>query len=235
MKIGLVLLNRNEEGCLPVVLPRIPRDAVDLAFAVDGRSTDRSVEILRAHGYEVVFQQASGRGEAFSYAFEYARGLADALIFFSPDGNEDPDDIPEFRPLLESGADMVVGSRMMPGGVNEEDSSFFRPRKWANLAFSWLAYRTWGRHQPKISDPINGFRAITMSAWDRMGRPSGPQLTVEYQCSIRAYKLGLRVVEFPTVEGARIAGETKAKSIPTGLHFMRLYLDELRRPRTPHI
>ena len=39
-------------------------------------------------------QNKKGRGEAFRLAFEKSTG--DALIFFSPDGNEDPKDIPLF-------------------------------------------------------------------------------------------------------------------------------------------
>lgn len=228
MRLGLVILNRNEEEGLRTVLPAIPFEAVDLAFAVDGGSTDESPALLRDAGVRVVDQQSPGRGEAFRIAFENARGDADALIFFSPDGNEDPRDIPRFRPHLEDGADMVIASRMMEGAINEEDDGFWRPRKWANLAFSELAYRTWGKGGPKITDPINGYRAITVDAWDRMD-PDGPGYTIEYQTSIRAYKLGLRVDEFPTVEGQRIGGESDAKSIPTGLKFISLYRYERDR------
>jgi glycosyltransferase involved in cell wall biosynthesis len=227
MKIGLVILNRNEEEGLSSLLPRLPFDAVDLVFAVDGGSSDRSPELLRKAGVRVVDQVSPGRGEAFKIAFEEARASADALIFFSPDGNEDPQDLPRFRPFLEHGADMVIASRMMEGAVNEEDRGWWRPRKWANLAFSSLAYRTWGHGGPKISDPINGYRAITMDAWGKMN-PDGPGYTIEYQTSIRAYKGDLRVAEFPTAEGQRIGGESKAKAVPTGLRFLRLYGDERR-------
>lgn len=229
-RIGLVILNRNEAEALPHVLPRIVQDEVDLAFAIDGRSTDRSPALLREHGFHVLDQHSPGRGEAFRLAFAQARDQADALIFFSPDGNEDPADIPKFRPLLDAGADMVIASRMMPGAVNEEDTHWFRPRKWANKAFSLMAKVTWGRRQPKITDPINGFRAITVDAWDRLA-PDGPGYTIEYQTSIRAYQLGLKVIEFPTVEGQRIGGQSDAKALATGIRFLRLYCAELARRR----
>lgn len=228
MKIALAVLNRNEEGAVPVVVPQLPLDAIDYVFAVDGNSTDGSPAILRQQGVNVLEQRSPGRGEAFRIAFEHARDRADALIFFSPDGNEAPADLPRFRPLLEGGADMVIASRMMPGAVNEEDSRRFRPRKWANLVFAWLAWQIWGRKQPKITDPINGYRAISVAAWDRM-KPDGPGYTIEYQCSIRAYRHKLRVAEFPTVEGQRLGGESNAKAIPTGLRFLRLLWVEVTR------
>lgn len=227
MRVGLAILNRNEEAALPVILPRLPRGAVDLCFAVDGGSTDRSLEIFAEHGVDVLPERSAGRGEAFRIAFAHARGQVDALVLFSADGNEDPADIVRFRPLLEAGADVVIASRMLPGSVNEEDGQRFPVRKWANQAFREAARLRWGLRQPRISDPINGFRAFTVGAWDTLAL-DGAGYTIEFQSSIRAYKHHLRVVEFPTAEGQRIGGESGARSIPTGLRFLRLLLDEHR-------
>jgi glycosyltransferase involved in cell wall biosynthesis len=226
MRIGLAILNRNEEAALEKILPRIPVEAVEGVFAVDGDSTDGSVAVLRRYGIEVLTQDTPGRGEAFRVAFREAEDRFDALILLSPDGNEDPGDIPRFRPLLEGGADMVIASRMTDGAVNEEDSRWFRPRKWANLAFVWLAWITWGRRGDRITDVMNGYRAITIDAWKRLN-PDAQGYTIEYQASIQAYKRRLKLREFPTVEGQRIGGASGAKSIPTGLRMVRLYLSEL--------
>lgn len=221
-----MILNRNESEALPQILPAIPRDTVELIFAVDGNSTDGSQDILKSHDIPVVIQTATGRGEAFRLAFDHAGMDVDALIFFSPDGNENPADVPRFREGLEADSDIVIASRMMSGAVNEEDDSWFRPRKWANIAFNWLAYLTWGRHQRRITDGINGYRAITRSAWDRMAL-DGSGYTIEYQSTIRAYKNRLRVTEFPTIEGQRLGGESNAKAIDTGIQFIKLYFTEL--------
>jgi hypothetical protein len=43
----------------------------------------------------------------------------------------------------------------------------------------------------------------------------------------------LAVSEFPTHEGARIGGESHAKSLPTGMQFLRLYWTELKRSSRP--
>lgn len=227
MRVGLAILNRNEEAALPVILPRLPRDAVDLCFAVDGGSTDRSLAIFAEHGVDVLPERSAGRGEAFRIAFAHARDRVDALVMFSADGNEDPADIARFRPFLEGGAEIVIASRFLPGSVNEEDGQRLPVRKWANQAFREAARRRWGLGQPRISDPINGFRAFTVAAWDKLAL-DGEGYTIEFQSSIRAYKRRLRVAEFPTAEGQRIGGESGARSIPTGLRFLRLLRDEHR-------
>ena len=74
---------------------------------------------------------------------------------------------------------------------------------------------------------INGYRAVTRQAFARMGVDTDG-FVVEYQMSIRAMKLGLRVVEIPTHEGDRIGGRSTAKSLPTGLVFLRFLIRELR-------
>ncbi|MFQ5506596.1 MAG: glycosyltransferase family 2 protein [Planctomycetota bacterium] len=224
MKLSLVLLTYNEIDGLRTLWDRIPFDAADEAFAVDGGSTDGTLEFYEERGFRVHEQKSrKGRGEAFRIAFSDARG--DALLFYSPDGNEDPSDIARFREPLEAGADMVIASRMMKGAHNEEDGQFLKPRKWANNAFNFMANVTWNRGR-YVTDTINGFRAITKEAWHTI-RPDGPGYTIEYQSSIRAFKSRLKVIEFPTREGARIGGESYAHSIPTGLRFVRLYLREV--------
>jgi glycosyltransferase involved in cell wall biosynthesis len=227
VRISLVLLVRNEIVGLRALLDRVLAHDVEEVLVVDGHSTDGSAEFLRARGLRVIVQDRPGRGRAFSLAFEAASG--DALVFFSPDGNEDPADIPRFLPHLRAGCDMVIGNRMSDGGVNEEDRRTFRWRKWANLAFGALANATWNRGE-RIRDTINGFRAITRSAWTRL-RPDGRGYTIEYQCSIRAMKLGMRVAEFPTVEGPRLDGRKGSGSVSTGIAFLGTYLRELRLGR----
>lgn len=234
MKILLCLLTHNERPCLEVVFPLIPRPGpaagFDTLIAIDGGSTDGTLEFYRERGIPVVAQSRRGRGDAFLKAFELLD--ADAYIFFSPDGNEAVADLPKFRPLLEAGADLVVASRMTKGAVNEEDEKFFRWRKWANLAFNWLANLLFRRTGSYVTDSINGYRAITRSA-ARILALDALDYTIEYQMTIRALKNRLRIVEFPTVEGSRVAGGTGAPSIPTGLRFLGCLWSECRRRDPP--
>jgi len=222
MKLSLVILTYNEIYGIRALLDKIPRGPVDELLAVDGGSTDGTLEFFSEKGVSVHRQEKKGRGEAFRVAFEKATG--DALLFFSPDGNEDPADVPKFRPLLEQGYDMVIATRMVKGAHNEEDEALFRWRKWANNAFTMMANWTWNRG-PFVTDTINGYRAITRVAWRKLALDE-PGYAIEYQSSIRAFKLGLRIAEFPTYESGRLDGREGSPSIQTGLAFLKLYFGE---------
>lgn len=226
MKISLVLLTLDELPGLEALFDQIPFDAVDEAFAVDGGSTDGTLEFYEARQFPVLNQVSRGRGEAFRMAFEHASG--DALLFFSPDGNEDPKDIPNFRIFLEGGADLVIATRMTKYAENEEDHLFFRWRKWANLTFNLMANAVWNRQGNYVTDSINGYRAITKDAWNKLN-PDGTGYTIEYQSTIRALKNKLKIAEFSTREGQRIGPEKGSPSIQTGLAFLKLFQKELSR------
>lgn len=228
MHIALCLLTRNERDCLEIMFPRLPAPGPDAGFdslhAIDGGSTDGTLEFFAEHGVGVIGQSDRGRGHAFQLAFREIE--ADAFIFFSPDGNEDPADLPRFRPLLEAGADIVIASRMMAGARNEEDDQVLRLRKWANNAFNLMANLAFRRSGPFITDTINGYRAITAEAAGVLALDA-PDYTIEYQMSMRGLKRRLNIVEFPTYEGDRVAGDTQAHAIPTGLRFIRAFWREL--------
>lgn len=228
MKIALCILTRNERACLEVVFPAVlaatATAGFDKVYAIDGGSTDGTVEFFKQHDIPVIGQSLRGRGEAFNIAFRTIE--ADAFVFFSPDGNEDPQDLSRFKPLLEQGADLVIASRMMKGARNEEDGQLLRWRKWANNAFNLMANLAFRRSGPFITDSINGYRAITANA-ARQLQLDASDYTIEYQMTMRALKARMRVVEFPTIEGQRIAGETQAQSIPTGLRFLWAFGREL--------
>jgi len=229
MKVALCLLTYNERPCMEKIFPLIPAPSIDSGFdelvAIDGGSTDGTLDYYREHAVPVIGQSRRGRGDAFLLALEQVD--ADGYIFFSPDGNEDIRDLPKFKPLLENGADLVIASRMMKGAVNEEDIHFLKPRKWANNALNLLANILFRKRGPFVTDSINGYRAVTRRAAKEL-RLDAPDYTIEYQMTIRALKKRMAIVEFPTREGQRVAGETGASSFPTGIRFLNRLWAELQ-------
>lgn len=217
MKRAIVLLTFNEIEALPKIFDRIPRDCAQETLAVDGGSADGTREFLASKGLRVLGQPRRGRGVAFRVAAEATE--AEALVYFSPDGNEDPADIPRLFEEIERGADLAIASRMMRGAFNEEDVHWFKPRKWVNLAFTLIANLLWNRG-PYVTDTINGFRAVRREKFIELGCDA-EGFVIEYQMTIRAMKARLKLSEIPTYEGQRLGGQSTAESWSTGMVFLR--------------
>ncbi len=222
--VTLALIVWNEEAGLRQMLPRIPWPLFDDRMAVDGGSRDGTVAALREAGVPVFAQTRPGLGAAMLEARERTR--TDALVFFHPDGNENPDDLAKLAGLLREGHPFVVASRMLPGGSNEEDGRALPLRKAANVGLAMLANAFFARSGNRTTDVTNGLRGVACSAFDRMGL-TARDLTMDYQMVIRALKLGIPITEFPTREGQRLSGRTHFDSLPTGAAEFRLLVREV--------
>lgn len=220
MKPSLIIFTRNEMEGIRAIFPKIPFDAVDEVIAVDGHSTDGSVEYLRSKGVKVISQQKPGRGNAMIEGARQTSGHI--IIFLSSDGNEDPADIPLLIEKLKS-SDIAVASRFMKGGHSDDSDDRLLIRKFGNKFFTFLINLVWGTN---VTDSTNGLRAIWRSAWDKLGIDS-PYHEAEFQMTIRAGKLGMRIGEIPTVERLRVGGRRYASTTKMAWTFTKFFLREI--------
>jgi glycosyltransferase involved in cell wall biosynthesis len=226
MKVSLCLIVWNElQGCQHDV-PKLPLDAFDEVFAVDGGSTDGTVAYLEGCGIPVHRQPKRGLNAAYVHANAMATG--DAVVVFFPKATLPTDDVLKFRPLFEAGYQLVVASRQLPGSVNEEDAHVFRPRKWAVRGLALLAAMIWYREGQIVLDVLHGFKGWTKSAFDRM-KVLDHGLSIDIEMVVRTYKMRLKRTEFPTTELSRGYGDTHFKIWPTGKRLLAYLWYEIRR------
>ncbi|MDP1622348.1 MAG: glycosyltransferase [Bacteroidales bacterium] len=226
MTIGLCLLVYNElEGCKQA-LPLIRFDQFDEVFAVDGGSTDGTIEYLKSMGVEVRVQPKKGYNAAYIFAFESSG--SDALIFFHPKGTIHPDQTLDFRSYFNTGFDLVIASRIIKGSQNEEDHQFFKFRKWFVVFLGLVAGVIWRREGVFIWDVLHGFRGITRKAFLEI-EPIDHGLSMDLEMVVRSYKKNFKRVEFPVQESSRQSGETHFKPFPTAIRLFRYMLFELGR------
>jgi glycosyltransferase involved in cell wall biosynthesis len=151
----------NEEQTLPAVLETIPRsipgvDEIEILVIDDG-STDRTVEVAKAHGVTHFVRHAQNMGLARSFrdGVDYAL-LHGADIVVNTDGDNQ---YPQAQiadlvlPILEKRAEIVIGDRQTR--TIEHFSGF---KKLMQRFGSWVASRAAGLDLP---DAASGFRAYS--------------------------------------------------------------------------
>ena len=229
VKVGLCLLVWNElEGC-KIDVPNLPIRRFDEVFAVDGGSTDGTVEYLESRGIRVVKQLKRGYNRAYIAAFEHTS--CDALVIYHPKGTIDPETTFSFIEFFNKGADLVVASRIIKGARNEEDDLFLKPRKWFVVALGMLSAVLWWRKSgPVIWDVLHGYRGMRKDAFFAI-EPLEDGLSIDLQMVVRSYRLRLKAVEFPVIETRRPHGATHFKALPTGTKLLRYLWCELGRAK----
>jgi glycosyltransferase involved in cell wall biosynthesis len=112
--IDVILPVLDEERALPGVLSAFPSGYRPLV--VDNGSRDRSAEVARARGAEVVPEPRRGFGAACAAGLAAAR--SDVVCFMDCDGSFDPRELAAVAgPVAAGEADLILGRRRAEGGA----------------------------------------------------------------------------------------------------------------------
>lgn len=159
---------------------------------------ERAEELAKTHRMKVVHR--SGKLGLSSAVLEgFAAATGDILVVMDADLSHPPEKIPEMVARIADGkAEMVVGSRHVPGG-SIENWPFYR--KLVSKGATLLA-----RPLTKVKDPMSGFFAIKRSViegveLDPVGYKIGLEILVKGKYS--------NVVEVPIRFANRKAGKSK--------------------------
>jgi len=223
---SLVLIVWNEIAGCRADIPLLPSSEFDEIYAVDGGSTDGTVEFLQSQGIQVYRQRKRSLNAA--YAEAVVRSCCDAIVVFFPKATIDPMVVTELSHRLDIGFDLVVASRNLPGAHNEEDEHFLKPRKWGIAALSHIVSILWRREGWRIRDVLHGVKGFTVEAYRRM-QISDTGVTVDLEMTVRAYRLRIPRTEYAVSEQARIEGQTHFKIWPTARRLARSLWSELFR------
>jgi glycosyltransferase involved in cell wall biosynthesis len=219
--ISLIIPTLNEERNIGWVLERVP-SYVDEIILVDGRSTDRTVEVALTIRPDtvVVHEPLPGKGVALRTGFASASG--DIVVMLDADGSMDPDEIGEFVAAIANGADVVKGSRYLPGGGSVDISRLRRLGNAGLLRTANLLYRT------SYSELCYGYMALRRSAITELGlRATG--FEIETEIVVRATRAGLRIHEVASFESHRRFGTSHLHSFRDGWRVLRTLLRERAR------
>jgi glycosyltransferase involved in cell wall biosynthesis len=199
----------DEEGSVGDVV-RALREHVDRVIVVDNASGDRTAEVARAAGAEVVLESRRGYGAACLAGVRRARELGARLVLFlDADGSDDPSEAPLLLEPIERGEkDFVLGRRV---ARSIEPGAMTPVQRFGNWFAPMLMRLTVGARYHDMPP----FKAITAEALERLAL-SDPGMGYSIQMLLGAHRHRLRVAEVEVTCRARRAGVSKVSGTLRG-------------------
>ncbi|GEK80765.1 polyprenol monophosphomannose synthase [Agrococcus baldri] len=249
MRVVVLVPTYNELEALPVTMDRLLQAAPGVeVLVIDDASPDGTGELADAMAaadprVSVLHRAAKeGLGAAYLHGMRVAleRG-ADAVVEFDADGSHPAEAVPRMLAVLAQegrpGADLVIGSRWVPGGGIVD-------WPWHRQAISRLG-NVYARVMlgSAVQDMTAGCRAYTAELLRRipLAEVRSQGYCFQIDMTRRAQQVGARVVEVPILFRERELGSSKmtpgivreALVSVTGWavgRFARAVIDRTRRP-----
>jgi glycosyltransferase involved in cell wall biosynthesis len=195
MKLIIQIPCFNEEQTLPLTLADLPREVAGFDtvewLVIDDGSSDRTIEVARAHGVDHIVKLTNNKGLAagFQAGLDAALKLgADVIVNTDADNQYDGRDIPKLvAPILAGEADMVVGDRQV-----EQIEHFSPLKKGLQKLGSWVVRQA---SSTTVPDTTSGFRAYNREAALQMQVVS--RFTYTLETIIQAGKLLVAIDHVP--------------------------------------
>ncbi len=116
--ISVVISAREEAASLGNLIPKVKESLTGYQYeiiVVDDGSSDATGEVSRINGIKVVsLGKGLGKGAAMRAGVQHAND--GVIVFLDGDGAHNPQDIPMMADaILQGRADLVIGSRALPG------------------------------------------------------------------------------------------------------------------------
>lgn len=204
----------NERTTLPKTVARI-RAAVPEAdvLVLDDNSPDGTGEVadeLAAQDPQVRVLHRSdkqGLGPAYQAGFAWAEEHGyDTVVEIDADGSHQPEQLVDLlRTAQDTGADLVIGSRWIPGGSVH---NWPAPRRLLSVGANTYARLALGI---PVRDSTAGFRVYRLAALREMdiGAVASQGYSFQVELTVRALERNLNVVEVPIAFIERREGTSK--------------------------
>ena len=174
-------------------------------LVVDGKSTDRTVEIAQSLGAQIVVQDGKGKGDALAKGLENLGSTIDYVVITDADYTYPAEYIPEMIQLLMQNTDvgMVCGNRLN-GHVdpNALHDRFYFGNRLIAFTHNFL-------NGIALKDPLTGLRVVRSEIL-RNWRIKSEGFDIEVELNNYVARRGFNIIEIPINYRERL-GEKKLK------------------------
>jgi len=189
-------------------------------FVIDGNSVDKTVEIAKANGAQVLQQTGIGKGDAIAEGIKRIDFDIDYVVVTDADYTYPAEYLPEMVAILEANPNvgMVCGNRFN-GKVDEKAQKhlFY----FGNILLAWSHSMINGIN---LKDPLTGLRVIRAEIL-RNWKIKSKGFDIEVELNSQVVKSGFKIQEVPIHYRSRM-GEKKLK-VRHGVEILKRILLEI--------
>jgi len=188
-------------------------------LVIDGKSSDRTVEIAKNLGAEVIYQDGKGKGDALAKALDNIDPNVKYIILTDADYTYPAEYVPHMINVLEekSQVGMVCGNRLNGEVDKKALHSVFHI---GNQLLAWVHKNLNG---VPLQDPLTGLRVIRSEVL-RGWKIKSKGFDIEVELNQMVERSGFEIEEIPISYRARL-GEKKLK-VKHGITILKRILLE---------
>ena len=203
--LAIIAALNEEEGIGPTLAEL--RDVLEdpMFLVVDGNSMDRTVEVAKEMGADILFQEGKGKGDAIAHAIRHVDLDVKYVVFTDADFTYPAGYLPEMIRILEENREvgMITGNRF---NHKYKLSSMTNPFFVGNRSLA-LAQRL--LNGVDLRDPLTGLRVVrwqVLKDW----KPKSKGFDIEAEMNHIVERKGYKTVEVSIHYRSRL-GEKKLK------------------------
>ena len=216
----MIIAALNEEPGIGPTISELRQHLGNPRFlVVDGRSRDRTVEVAKNEGADIVFQDGTGKGDAIAKALENADLNVDYVVLTDADFTYPAEYLPEMIQLLEENPQvgMVCGNRFNGHlDVKAVHSLFYVGNRLLAVTHNML-------NGVALRDPLTGLRVVRaeiLRGWSVKSKGFDVEVELNHQVERR----GFIISEIPIKYRQRL-GEKKLKLWHGAVILKRILLE----------
>ena len=218
MQVIIVALN-EEEGIGFTVAELMNTLECSCVLVVDGGSSDRTVEVAKGKGAEIVFQDGLGKGNAIAKGVAHIDPEVEYVVITDADFTYPAQYVPGMIRVLEKFPDvgMVCGNRFKGyQDIKVLNSVFYLGNRVIAFTHNML-------NGIALADPLTGLRVVRAGLL-RSWKVKSKGFDVEVELNHRVERAGFGIVEVPIIYRERLG--VKKLGVRNGFEILKRILIE---------
>jgi len=208
--LTLIIPAKHEEESLPQVLNEIKNYECNIIIILE-ESDIKTINSIKNFNCKILYQSGYGFGNALIEGMNSVE--TDYTCIFNADGSFDPKYLNEMLNLCKENKDFVFASRYMKEGGSDDDTFL---TKIGNFIFSTIGNIFFSLN---LSDILYTFLLGKTESFKKLDLKSN-DFCLCVEMPIKAKRLGMNIIDTPSYERKRIAGQKKVDEFKDGFKIL---------------